>query len=113
MHMTRKECEAARRILKKERAAKDAYARAAAAGENTYSIKARLRGLKPVANRARKKLAAFIETIDDEKTRAVFDMVYMRGYSYLAASMRCGARDDNYARKIIDKYFREQEKEAV
>ena len=51
------------------------------------------------------QIEQFIESIDDSRTRLIFELRYIEGYKWQKISKELGAYDESYARKIHDRYL--------
>lgn len=55
--------------------------------------------------RLKLEIEEFIDTIEDSKTRRVFWLRYIHGYSWERVSRALGGWDESYARKIHDRWW--------
>lgn len=53
----------------------------------------------------------FIDGIDDSRTRLVFELRYIDGWSWQKISMYMGSLHESYARKVHDRYMAELKEE--
>lgn len=53
----------------------------------------------------RYQIDTFINQIPDSRTRQVFELRYIDGYSWIQISRHFGSRDESYSRKIHDRYL--------
>lgn len=66
----------------------------------------------------RKRLAAcldetiriedFISSIDDSRTRMIFQKRYIDGWSWLKISRSMGSMDESYARKLVERHLKKR-----
>lgn len=49
----------------------------------------------------------FICSIEDSRTRLVFELRYMDGLNWMQISRRLGSSDESYSRKVHDRYLNE------
>lgn len=51
------------------------------------------------------RIYTFIDSIEDSRTRLVFELRYIDGWSWQKISMYMGSTSESYARKIHSRYF--------
>ena len=54
------------------------------------------------------RIYRFIDSIEDSRTRLVFELRYIDGWSWQKISMYMGSTSESYARKIHERFFKKR-----
>lgn len=54
------------------------------------------------------EIERFISSIEDSRTRMIFQMRYVDGWSWAKISRSMGSMDESYARKLVDRYLNKE-----
>ncbi len=69
-------------------------------------IRARLTRRIRRCKKLRLEIEEFIEGIDDSRTRLVFQLRYIEGWSWQRISLKLGSAHESYSRKIHERFFK-------
>ncbi len=76
--------------------------------DDKYIEKIRARLIRRIrrCKKLRLEIEEFIEGIDDSRTRLVFQLRYIEGWSWQRISLKLGSTHESYSRKIHERFFK-------
>lgn len=75
--------------------------------DDKYIEKIRVRLTRRIrrCKKLRLEIEEFIDGIEDSRTRLVFQLRYIEGWSWLKISLKLGSTHESYSRKIHERFF--------
>lgn len=76
--------------------------------DDKYIEKIRVRLIRRIrrCKKLRLEIEEFIEGIEDSRTRLVFQLRHIEGWSWQSISIKLGSHDESYSRKIHERFLK-------